>query len=119
MKKYAVVSARIEPKVKEKGDKILSELGISRSEAITTLYEYVVSNHKLPLKKIPNARMRRAFAKSDKGIGLVECENTQDMFKKLKIPNAETRKAFEDSDKGIGLVYCKDIDDLFKKLGRK
>jgi DNA-damage-inducible protein J len=86
MTKSAFIHVRIEPGVKTQAEKLLDKLGISSSQAITMLYKYVIREHSWPLAlKIPNDETRRAFEETDKGIGLIKCKNTAEMFKNLGI----------------------------------
>lgn len=55
MAKSAVVKARMEPKLKEQGEEILSTLGLNPTTAITLFYTQIVRQRGLPLElKIPN-----------------------------------------------------------------
>lgn len=55
MPKTAKISSRIEPALKNKGDAILSSIGLSASEAITMFYHQIVIHRGLPFSaNIPN-----------------------------------------------------------------
>jgi DNA-damage-inducible protein J len=55
MRKSEVVRARIEPYIKQNTDKILSELGLSNSEAISVFYHQIFLRKGLPFDvRIPN-----------------------------------------------------------------
>lgn len=45
----ATINARIDDKTKSQADKVLSQLGISQTQAITAFYQYIASHGKLPL----------------------------------------------------------------------
>lgn len=62
MTKSATVRARIEPRLKENVDQILSELGLSQADLITMLYKQIEMNHALPFKvKITNKATSKAI----------------------------------------------------------
>ena len=86
MSKAAFIRARIEPELKVMAEDVLDELGITPTQAITMLYKKVARDHEWPIElKIPNAETRKALKETDKGIGLVECKDIEDLFGKLGI----------------------------------
>jgi len=86
MNKAAFIRARIEPELKVIAEDVLDELGITPTQAITMLYKKVARDHEWPIElKIPNAETRKALEETDKGIGLVECKDIEDLFGKLGI----------------------------------
>lgn len=90
MNKAAFVRARVEPQLKIAAENVLHELGITPTQAITMLYKRVAREHEWPIElKIPNAETRKAMEEADKGIGLVECKDINDLFKKLDIEDDE------------------------------
>jgi DNA-damage-inducible protein J len=50
MAKTAYISVRIDPKIKEEAEKILKELGLTVSEAITLLFRQIILHNGLPFK---------------------------------------------------------------------
>ena len=85
MSKAAFIRARVEPQLKVNAEHILSELGITPTQAITMLYSRIVREHEWPLElKIPNAKTARAIREARKGKGVTICKNVDDLFKKLK-----------------------------------
>jgi addiction module RelB/DinJ family antitoxin len=50
MSKTAMIRARIEPDLKEKGEKALKQMGITASQAITIFYTQIVIQKKLPFE---------------------------------------------------------------------
>ncbi len=55
MSKTAVVTARVEPKVKEEAEYILKELGLTASQAITIYYRQIAVQRGIPFDlKLPN-----------------------------------------------------------------
>lgn len=90
MSRTAFIRARIEPDLKIVAEKVLHELGISPTQAITMLYKKVVREHEWPLElKIPNEETKRILEETDRGIGLVECKDVEDLFKKLGLKHAK------------------------------
>lgn len=86
MNKAAFVRARVEPQLKIAAEHVLYELGITPTQAITMLYKRVAREHEWPIElKIPNARTRKALEETDKGIGLVECKDIDDLFVQLDL----------------------------------
>ena len=86
MHKTTFVRARIEPALKNNVDTILDGLGITTTQAITMLYKRIAREHAWPLElKVPNAKTRKVLEETDKGIGLVECKNINDLFEKLDL----------------------------------
>ena len=84
--KSATVRARIEPELKSKVEDIFHKLGLSTTEAITIFFKQVSQENGIPFSlKLPNKETLQVFEKTDKGIGIVKCDNVQDMFKKLGI----------------------------------
>jgi len=85
MAKSLTLHTRIEPEVKEKADAILSELGISISEAINMFLHQVVHYRGIPLDlRLPNAETMAAIREAEQGIDLHRCENLDQLFKELK-----------------------------------
>ena len=86
MPKTAMVRARVEPRLKERAERVLIRLGLTPTEAITIFYRQVQLRNGLPFDiVIPNATTLKAFRDTDAGRDLVVCENAEDMFKKLSI----------------------------------
>lgn len=86
MHKSAFIRARIEPELKAIAENVLSEVGITPSQAVTMLYKRIARDHEWPLElKVPNAATRKTFEETDKGVGLTEYKDVNDMFDKLGI----------------------------------
>jgi DNA-damage-inducible protein J len=85
MSKAAFIRARVEPKLKISAEHILSELGITPTQAITMLYTRIARAHEWPLElKIPNAKTARAIKEARKGKGVIICKDADDLFKNLE-----------------------------------
>jgi DNA-damage-inducible protein J len=84
--KTAFLRARIEPKLKVEAEYVLRELGITPTQAITMLYKKIAREHEWPIElKIPNEETQRVMDETDKGIGLISCRDSKDLFEKLGI----------------------------------
>jgi len=86
MPKNAVISARIEDKLKKNAESILKKLGISPSEAITIFYKQVELRKGLPFEvKIPNKTTLNTFNESDEGKNVKTFKDTKELYKDLGI----------------------------------
>ncbi|NKB47244.1 MAG: type II toxin-antitoxin system RelB/DinJ family antitoxin [Legionellales bacterium] len=86
MSKSTFVRIRMDRDLKEQAEHALSELGITPTHAVTMLYKYLAHQREWPVElKVPNAVTHQTFAETDKGIGLIQANNIQDMFDKLGI----------------------------------
>ena len=85
MPKTATIHTRIEPEIKNQVDNILSELGISTTEAINLFFRQVIRYRGIPLDlRISNAETATAINEAEQGIDLHKCENLGQLFKELK-----------------------------------
>lgn len=79
--KTAFVRARIEPSIKKKAEMVLSQIGISPSEAISVFYRRIVSDNGIPFSlNVPNAETRKAIASAKAGKNLKSYSSTEAMF---------------------------------------
>jgi DNA-damage-inducible protein J len=86
MSKNAVISARIEDKLKKNAESILNRLGITPSEAITIFYKQVELRKGLPFEvKIPNKTTLNAFQDSESGKNTKSFKKLDDLYKDLGI----------------------------------
>jgi len=86
MLKSETVRARVNPKLKHDVEDVLEKLGLSMSEAIVLFMSQVKLRKGLPFKVcIPNKITRKTMDDADKGIGLHEAENLEDLFKQLGV----------------------------------
>jgi len=86
MPKTEFVRARIEPTLKQNVEEILSELGLTTTQAITLFFKQMELRKGLPFPlELPNRETRETFEKTDRGEDLVYSEDADDMFKKLDI----------------------------------
>jgi len=80
MNKTAVVSARIAPDVKSKAEKILDELGLTTTEAITMLFQQINLRQGIPFPiEIPNVETMRAIREADAGIGTTRVHSIDEL----------------------------------------
>ncbi len=80
----AMVRARMEPGLKEDAEKVLGEIGLNATQAITLFYKQVELHQGLPFDVvIPNETTQRTFRKTDDGRGLVVCKDADDLLNKL------------------------------------
>jgi DNA-damage-inducible protein J len=80
------VRARIEPVLKIEAESVLSELGITPTQAIKMLYKRIARDQEWPLElKIPNQETLEVFEETDQGVGLIQCKDIDDLFHRLDI----------------------------------
>lgn len=85
MSKVAFIRARVEPKLKINAEHILSELGITPTQAITMLYTRIARGHEWPLElKIPNTKTAKAIKEARQKKGVKVCKNEDELFKSLE-----------------------------------
>ncbi|SEL94289.1 DNA-damage-inducible protein J [Syntrophus gentianae] len=86
MARTAMINARTELELKKEVESIFKTLGLSTTEAINIFFRQVKLRHGLPFPvEIPNDATLKTFRDSDAGKGLVECEDADDMFRKLGV----------------------------------
>ena len=84
MSRTATVRARIEPDLKADVEALLSQLGISTTEAINLFYSQIRLRHGLPFPvEIPNETTIKTFEKSDRGEEVVSYDSVDEMFEAL------------------------------------
>ena len=82
--KSAMIRARVDPALKNEVEGILSQLGLSTTEAINLFYYQVKLNKGLPFAvRIPNKTTMRTLKDTDSSRGMVCCHDAQDLFDKL------------------------------------
>jgi DNA-damage-inducible protein J len=86
MTKTATVRARIKPDLKERAERVLRDLGLNPTQAITLFYRQVELHQGLPFEVVvPTEQTRQTFEDTDAGRNLIACKNVDDMFEKLRI----------------------------------
>jgi len=86
MPKTAMVRARVEPRLKNRAERVLTRLGLTATEAITIFYRQVEMRNGLPFDVvIPNATTLRTLRDVEAGRDLIVSDSADAMFKKLGI----------------------------------
>ncbi len=86
MTKTATVRARIKPDLKENAERVLRDLGLNPTQAITLFYKQVELRQGLPFDVVvPTETTRQTFDDTDAGRHLIVCKDVDDMFEKLRI----------------------------------
>ena len=86
MAKTAVISARIDPDLKQNAETIFKELGLSTAQAITLFYRQVDLQHGLPFEvKLPNETTEKALADAKARYNLTDFKTIDDLFDDLDI----------------------------------
>lgn len=86
MTKSAFVRARIEPELKDQAERILDDMGITPTQAVTMLYKNLQRTHELPIDFfIPNAETAKAIQEARDGENIVSCKDMNELFKDLDI----------------------------------
>lgn len=79
--KTAIINARIKPELKEDVEKILSQFGITTTQAITMFFEQIKMNKGIPFQlKIPNNETIQAMedARENHNIGEATIEQLRE-----------------------------------------
>jgi DNA-damage-inducible protein J len=86
MAKTSVISARIDPELKNNAELVFRELGLTATQAITMFYKQVELLQGLPfIVKIPNEVTLRALKDARLRYDLVEFNTMEDLFDDLGI----------------------------------
>ena len=81
MSRTATIRARVEPDLKADVEKLLRQLGISTTDAITMFYSQIRLHRGLPFPvEIPNGATLNTFIATDKGEDLNSYDNIDEMF---------------------------------------
>lgn len=84
MNRTATVRARVEPGLKDDVEKLLHELGVTTTEAITMFYSQIRLHQGLPFPvEVPNATTRKTFEATNRGEDLNTFESLDKMFEAL------------------------------------
>ena len=83
MPKDAVIRARTDSELKEKVEKILSQIGLTPSQAVNLFYSQIALHQGLPFEvKIPNKITAQAMRETSQGIGN-KFDSVDDLLKDL------------------------------------
>lgn len=81
MSQTAVIHARIDPETKELTERVLSQLGMTPTEAIRLLYRQIAMRGEFPIElKVPNATTAETLRKADRGEELESFESSADLM---------------------------------------
>lgn len=84
MAKTATVRARVDPALKQEAERVLDELGLTPTAAITLYYEQIVKRRGIPFDlSLPNETTLRAMRDAETGHGVARAANADDLFAKL------------------------------------
>ena len=84
MPKTETIRAQVDAQLKADAEAVLSELGLSSSDAIRLFYRQVTLRRGLPFDvEVPNAETRRAIRDVERGRGLKTYKDAQEMFEDL------------------------------------
>lgn len=89
MTKEAYINARVDKQLKARAEKVLAQLGISTTDAVTMLLHQIVLRRGLPFEvRIPNRETVSAMEELDAGKGEVSTAATDVAFDNaVKRPN--------------------------------
>lgn len=86
MAKNASVSVRMEPSLKRDAEKIMKNLGLPASQAVTLFYRQLVLQNGLPFEvKLPNELTRKALEDALSRRDLTSYSSTDELFEDLGI----------------------------------
>lgn len=86
MAKTSLISTRIDSELKDKVENILTQLGLSTTQAITLFLKQVELQNGLPFPvKIPNETTSKAIDESKQFEKLTRFESTNDLYKDMDI----------------------------------
>ena len=84
MSKTKMITARVDPKLKRETEKILKDLGLTTTQAITLFFNQINLRKALPFAlAIPNTETAQAIENALAGVDLSEAENADTLFEKL------------------------------------
>jgi DNA-damage-inducible protein J len=84
MSKTATIRTRIEPGLKSEVEEILSELGLTASEAVHLLYRQIKLQRGLPFEvRMPNELTRRTLNASNAGRGVKRFASKKELYADL------------------------------------
>jgi DNA-damage-inducible protein J len=86
MSKTAVITARIEPELKDSVEQVFRQLGLSTTQAITLFLRQVELQQGLPFNlKVPNATTQAALREAQERRNLTTYTDANDLFADLGI----------------------------------
>ncbi|MFB0515705.1 MAG: type II toxin-antitoxin system RelB/DinJ family antitoxin [Candidatus Neomarinimicrobiota bacterium] len=86
MARNASISVRMEPSLKRDAEKVLRNLGLPASQAVTLFFRQIVLQNGLPFEvKLPNKVTREALQDAVKGRDLTSYASVEELFEDLGI----------------------------------
>lgn len=83
MAKEAYINARVDRQLKERAEKVLAQLGMSTTDAVTLLLHQIVLRRGLPFEvRVPNWETVAAIEELEAGEGGVSTGSTAETFDK-------------------------------------
>lgn len=84
MSKTKMITARVDPKLKRETEKILKDLGLTTTQAITLFFNQINLRKALPFAiAIPNTETAQAIENALAGVDLHKADNVDALFEKL------------------------------------
>ena len=84
MSKTTMITARVDPKLKRATEKVLKELGLTTSQAITHYFNQISLRKGLPFAvSLPNTETAKAIETALAGMDLHEAESVDALFEEL------------------------------------
>ena len=84
MAKTTTVQARIDPLLKQDAEKVLAQIGLNSTTAITMFYSQIKLRQGLPFDaRIPNKETREAMSEARDGKKLKKYDSAKEMFEDL------------------------------------
>ncbi len=84
MAKNAYINARVDKRVKDKAQKVLSKVGMTTTDAVNLFLHQIILHNGLPFEvRVPNKDTRAALAELEAGKGDVHTGATKDIFKDI------------------------------------
>ena len=86
MSKTSMITARVDPKLKRETEKVLKDLGLTTSQAISLFFKQISLRKALPFGiAMPNSETARAIDDALAGVNLHTAESVDALFKDLGV----------------------------------
>jgi DNA-damage-inducible protein J len=85
MNKTSMITARVDPKLKRETEKVLKNLGLTTSQAITLFFNQINLRQGLPFAvALPSSKTAKAIEKALRGVNLHSAESVDKLFEELE-----------------------------------
>ncbi|AGK57062.1 RelB antitoxin [Hyphomicrobium denitrificans 1NES1] len=92
MPKDATINARVDRRLKVRAERVLAQVGVSTSEAVTMLLHQIVLRNGMPFEvRVPNAETRAALDELAAGGGERFDKPTHEVFERISRPRQKRR----------------------------